>query len=788
MASPAQRQHPFWDLIPLELLAVALCALLLGLSPLTSVDHAFFGRFLRLAGQGAPASRVAVVLVDAEHVRDECARALPALAERGGARGSLLIPPLDELCSSGDAKAHLTDAELRRDADGRVLGFAPLGEKSVPLAQARWVAPRPWASVPTVTIADLDSRRVSSDVLRDRFVVFGLEHPRRGEREGAVGPLSAEVGAALGAALEDRPRRVAPAWLAVLAGSVLLAEIALRRRRPRARYAPPWLVPATALAYVAVTLLGGFGYGLMLPLASLAGVTGLFVAITALPALVAAQRARVGASRMLGETNSVAAHASHLSDQDFWTRMAKRVEQTHAADGVLIAELPPFSWRVHVWPNGDLNESIIKERRRDVRRTPFVDEAGSRRAHIVDGFLVMNGTPCVFAPLEAAGELEGYLILIGKPAAHAFVERPQATERLADEVALLIRSRRLERLRADAWRRPAGMLVENPAKWSENLLEQARSASEGLELLTQLFRSAPVGLLYADSFGDVRLLGAEFSEGLKRFGIAFPELQPSGSVAPGSMPLSKLLADVARIAGRPPPSLSDITTAGISLELELESGHEMLELVLRRLETDGEAIGFLATLVAIDRAAAAAGVSPDAIQRMPERGDPLTVFSLAELVSDMVDAIARDIQVKLRFQTPRETGHVIAHKRELGDALAAFLVDIARSQPSGAGPVLTLKERGQWVELTLIDLKLGVPESAMQRTVLAPSVPPPGLEPLARFVRAVEESHGRVRVRGDQSWGVKLSVGLVRGRPRVQPNALGRILRFSEAPVVKKRT
>ena len=786
MASAVQRQHPFWDLVPLELLALGLSTLLIAISPLGGVDHWFYAHLLRMTGKSAPTTRVVVVLVDAEHIRgNDCSRALPELAARGKAESALLLPPLDELCARSGRITRLTENELRRDADGRVIGFSPLEPKAVPLESARWVAPRPWASVPEVSAGDLDGGRVSTALLAGKVVLFGLEHPPLRRRDAAVGPLSAETGAALGAALEDRPRRVAPTLVAVLAGGLILAEIAFRRRKPGHRLAPSWLVPATALALAVETLFAAFGFGYLLPLPSLGVIASLFVGLTALPALVAAQRARVGASRVLGEAQSLAAHAAYLSDQDFWTRMVRRVEQTHAADGVLVAELPPFSWRLRVWPNGDLNESIIKERRRDVRRTPFVDDAGSRRAHIVDGFLVMSGTPCVFAPLEASGELEGYLILIGKPAAHAFVERPQATERLADEVALLIRNRRLERTRADAWRRPAGMLVENPAKWSENLLDQARSATEGLELLQELFRAAPVGLLYADAFGDVRLLGRELTEQLKIFGVSLPDASSAGSIPPGRLTLAKLLSDVSRLSGRAAPNFSDITPQGISLELTLESG-QLLELLLQRLEVNGEPSGFLATLIAIDRSADA-GAAPEGIQRMPERGDPLTVFSLAELVSETVDAIARDIQVKLRFQTPRETGHVIGHRRELGDALAAFLVDVARSAPSSAGPVLTLRERGQWVELSLIDLKLGVPESAMQRTVVAPSVPPPGLEPLARFVRAIEESHGRVRVKGEESWGVKLTIGLVRARPRVQPTALGRILRFSDAPVSKRR-
>lgn len=791
MASPAARQHPFWDLVPLEVLALIGCALVLLLLPLPFADEALNARLLRWTGKNEAPDSVLVVKVRASDVRNtDCRERLLGALRRGQARAALVLPPLDELCELSSERppvAALPLEVLRRDRDGRVLGFEANDEAIARafVPEARWVAPRPFRTVPSVAFTDLSARGALGTLLRDRTVVLALHTSSASAPGEAVGPLSLEVGGALGAALADPPRHEAPRFVSFLLGATLLGLIAVRRRKPGLRWTPAWLLAAYAAAIPLLGVAGAFGFGYLLPLPSIACVTLLFLGVTELPAILAARRARARASHVLGEVTQVASRTHHLlSDAEFFTRLAHRVEQTHAADGVLIAELPPFNWRLTVWPNGDLNESIIKERRRDVRRTPYVDEAGARRAHIVDGFLVMVGVPVVFAPLEAAGELEGYLLLIGKPAAHAFVEKPHATEKLATELAHLIRARRLEKLRADDWRRPAGMLVENPAKWSETLLEKAQTTAEDLELYNELFRSAPVGLLYADPFGDVRMLGDQFRDRLRSFGVTLREPEANGFLPPNSLPLATVLQTLATRAGRPVPTLSDVTSEGIDFELELETGEEFLKASVLRIESRGQVVGFLATLVTSSRASLA-GHEP--IQRMPERGDPLSVFSLAEVVSDCVDAIAREVQIKLRFQTPRAPGHVIAHQRELTQALTAFLLDVARSQTASGGPVVTLRERGQWVELTVIDLRLGVPEAAMQRTVLAPSVPPPGLEPLARFVRAAEESHGQVRIKGEQSWGVKLTVSLLRARPRVQPSALGQIIRISEAPGIRKK-
>jgi hypothetical protein len=282
------------------------------------------------------------------------------------------------------------------------------------------------------------------------------------------------------------------------------------------------------------------------------------------------------------------------------------------------------------------------------------------------------------------------------------------------------------------------------------------------------------------------MLGRAFTELSRPLGVNVPEVGDRPALEPGRLSLARLLGELSARTGRPPPSLSDITTAGISFDVPVTGASEHRRVELKRLESRGELSGFLLTLTPVEHVAASSGES-ESIQRMPERGDPLVVFSLAELVTDAVAAIARDTRVKLRFQTPRVTGHAIGHRRELTDALVKFLLDAAAAEPGSLGPVITLRERRQWVEITLMDLKLGVPEPAMERTVLAPSVPPPGLEPLARFIQAVEDSHGYVRVRSGTTWGVKMTLGLVRARPRFESSALGRLIRISEAPLGKRR-
>ena len=155
-------------------------------------------------------------------------------------------------------------------------------------------------------------------------------------------------------------------------------------------------------------------------------------------------------------------------------------------------------------------------------------------------------------------------------------------------------------------------------------------------------------------------------------------------------------------------------------------------------------------------------------------------------MAGIVDDIAQQARVRLRFQTPRVLGHVVAHKKQLTEAVTRFLLDIAHNKTAAEAAVLTVRESLQRVDLTIVHLKLGVPSAAVASAALAPSVPPPGLDALARLVTAVEDSHGQVRVKSTEGWGLRLTASLMRARPRVQRAGTGQVVHIVDASRERK--
>ncbi|HYO97130.1 MAG TPA: hypothetical protein VER33_21615, partial [Polyangiaceae bacterium] len=71
------------------------------------------------------------------------------------------------------------------------------------------------------------------------------------------------------------------------------------------------------------------------------------------------------------------------------------------------------------------------------------------------------------------------------------------------------------------------------------------------------------------------------------------------------------------------------------------------------------------------------------------------------------------------------------------------------------------------VTLSVMDLQLGLPSVALERAVKAPTEAPDGLDALGQLVVAVEDSLGRVGLKGEDGWGATLSAALVRARPKL---------------------
>jgi len=172
-------------------------------------------------------------------------------------------------------------------------------------------------------------------------------------------------------------------------------------------------------------------------------------------------------------------------------------------------------------------------------------------------------------------------------------------------------------------------------------------------------------------------------------------------------------------------------------------------------------------------ASAAEPANPD---RMPsiQRASTLSVFSLSELVAEVIAAASRRVVRVVRFEPPRSLAHVAGQRQVLARALEDFLVDAAGREGAEAGPVVRIQERQNSVMLSVMDLQLGLPSVALQRAIHAPTEAPDGLESLGQFVVAVEDSLGRVTLKGEDGWGASLTAGLVRARPRLPMGASGK--------------
>jgi hypothetical protein len=784
--------------LAIEIAAVASGAFIGAVALLSGPDEHWLEFALKQAASQAPPQEVIVVEVSPTLAKTAgCGRAIAKSLTVAGARAGLVLPPLTHLCEGAFDSAAL-DSELsppiealapsvfRTGVSGRIVGITGEATGSALLTSlgarpARWLSTHDPASVPVLSLDQLNSGDASPALLSERVVVLALagETPDQG--------LDVrQIAGALDAAIANRPLPGVPRWalgaLALLLGLgiALIHRLATSERQRRFGLA---LVGGTFVgAAVAETL----GLGLLLPLPSLLAGVALTHTILVLPRRAAEARAERDAQRVLqdaGRLLSVQSPRAH-DEGEFWRRLARTAAQTHAADDVLIAELPPFSWRLRIWANGETDDSVIKERRRDIRRTPYANLQGVPVASVVNDYLVMKGTPAVLVPLIATTEVEGYLIMIGKAAADEFVDNPRLSEGLARELAQIVRESRIARMRNAAQQQEGGMgdiTLSDPG-----VLERAKAAIAELRLLSALVQNAPVGLFYADSFGDVRILSRPVARWLPDFGIELPAMNTEGSLDAGELTPQHLLGGFARKAGVTPPAITEIGEDGYTLQapVPVNLGRLIKSLQVRVVPlTRGsgeETTGFVGSVT--ESAIFSASLAPRP-SIMNQTVSSLQVFSLSKVVTSTIATVAHRTDGKVKLQTPRDEAHVVAHRADLEQALEGFLVDAAQHAGKSAGPVVAIAQKRLRVDLKIMDLRLDAPTPALERTLLAPSSPPPGLDSLAELVRAVENSHGEVRIRSEQTWGTVITASLVRARPRVAEVAEVTHLRLHNKPV-----
>lgn len=785
MSGAPRRTNRLWGYLLVEVLSVAAGAVVVVVAPFRSFDDVWREAVLQGASIHEPARGVVVLEVAPTLARaNNCGQVVTEMLTVGGARAGLVLEPLTAVChgilDGGDEESELapplsslSDDVFRRGRGGQLVGLSPAARRSDLVVALKftpnpWIASRVAEAVPVLTLESAAGQSSGPATLEGRIAVVALD------KSSTPGGLSARsIAALLGAASEDPRRRLAPPWaLALLALAINGALVSVQRRsEARGRLRRSVLVSLGALGVVGAA--DWLAMGWLLPLPSL--VFGVIATTTGLAVprrLVEAREAR-DAKRVLRDAGRmVNAGASTSDDADFWKRLARTATQAHPADDVVVAELPAFSWRLKFWSNGETGDDLIRERRRDIRRTPYCNSQGVPEASVVHDYLVMKGTPAVLVPMIVTGEVEGFLMLVGQPAVDEFRANPNLSDGLARDLGQLIRNRRVASMEQEAFQSPAG-LSHVPVTGGRVVLDQARAAMAELRLLGAMVQDAPIGLFYVDSFGDVRILGRAVTRWLPDFGLDIPAQGVNGSLDPGSLSLKRLLGAFARKANVVPPPFTEIGEAGYSLEVPVpvKAGRRIKSIDVRvvQLKTmSTEVDGFVGSLAESAIRTQSTAPYPSI---MAQTVASLQVFSLSKMVTSVVGDAAHRTGGKVRLQTPRDDAFVVAHRAELQTALLEFLVEAALRVGKSKGPVVAIGLGEQRVELTILDLRLDAPTPALERTLMAPSNPPPGLDSLAELVRAVENGHGEVDLRTEKVWGTVLVASLIRARPRVVENA-----------------
>jgi hypothetical protein len=589
--------------LPAEALAVTLGAIIAAGAPLRGGDESVTSLLLNALQTSAPPAGVLVVSASPEDLRDGlCASALPASLESGGARAALILPPAGVFCgeSASVPIAELPASALRVDSRGTIVGFRAAGPAvarslGVDPASAPWVIPAAAEGVPAVALRDLDAGRIPLTILKDRIVVVGTESSASPDGQ------ATRVAAAVGGLLSGNGKTEAPAAAAGIAALLGGFAMAFARRRSGIPGALRVLGVAGVLTLALSVGLAAFAPGALLPVVSLlAGLAVAFAGLT-LPVALASTRALARAAALLDKTGS-ARGLSPASEQAFWDRLAALAERAHPTERALIAELPSHRYALELKNDRD---RLLADPRRDVRGAPWKTPRGAVAPHVVCGLLRDKAAPAVLVPLVAFGEIEGYLILCGERSSKAFSEAPERAERLSRELGRLIRHRRA-RLEAEAQSRLNGASF----RAVDRLLEHARTAHGDLQTLSALVRESPNALLYADAFGDIRLIGRAFADELAASGVNLPAMGGAGSLPAGAVSLVDLL--VASGADDPGALVSKLFEGSGGVSIPLPRASKALQIRPLRSQSDGIAYiaGFMASFVAEEPAPVAVRPAP----------------------------------------------------------------------------------------------------------------------------------------------------------------------------------
>jgi len=809
-----------------DLLAIGLAALIALVAPLRGLDEEIRGAILGAAASGQPFTKVFVVTAGAEELRGGGCGAALARVIQGGPRALLLAPPADALCAlPADAAQGVTTARvsgelLTTDGAGAVLGLAAPKEPALSalgIGEVELLATGPAARVPAVRLADLAAGRVDPAVVAGRIVVAGADDPAwsatylvGGERT----PLPIALASAIGAQAEGGASSRAPRLVAGLLAGLLAAGLLAARQR-LGRSAAAGGLALCALGLHGLDRLLGAG---LLPEASLA--LGL---VAALGAAVWAARSQVKATRV---RTADRIHRSALlrprgtdeaRDEAFWDRLATLAAQAGGADGAAVYERVGASNALALRAARGVDPASLRAQM-DLQAPPFGPSQGGTAAPLdpclVGGFAGPGeeGT-ALLLPLTVDQSVVGCVALLGASARRAFEAAPTRAAALAGELSLLAGRRR-------AW--AAAPAPRDPeARRAAALLDAAALGAEDRRLFAAMLERAPVGLLFADALGDVRVLGGRFVEVLSERGVRLGS-EGGAPLRPGTLSLA---GAVSALTGEPPSAVAEPLAALLAeaapLRRELSVGDEeprsfALEIrSLRGAEGDRELGGYVGTLVettakqaelkaraealglfrarAADIAMAIEGLAlfeaeeelkRDAVPRLVERAgelmdtlesfapavelgeaganeplEPLSLINVARSALALSGAQPRAVTL----DAPVAVHAALGRRGELLRALRAVL-DHTLARPSATPLLLTIREWRNDVELLVIDPAYGAPGATLAAVEAAPERAPSDLLPLADLLLVARRAGGEAHVLGDAGTGATVTVRLRKPR------------------------
>jgi hypothetical protein len=760
--------------LQIEITALVVATLFGLLAPLASWDNAARMAVLRGIGSRQPSPHVLLLSASLSELRDHsCSTYLQGVLARGHARGALLVPPADVFCDARPSPpiVALAPEAVRIGPGNAVLGFDESGSSalsSLGVPVWPWVSPVSAHNVPSVPFADLIQGRVQESVLRGRVVVVSASDAGEAAMSRAAGaePMGVQVAASIAGLMDGRGRTEASRWTGAVVVAMATALVWTLRRRQTTRAAVLGLIGlAVALALGQIVLAWRLTNGLLAPaslfVGMLIGAAGVFASDI------------IGWKRALGQTTDmlerapVSSRLHAVSDESFWPSLGQLASGLHPANFVLIAQLPPGGWYLRFWELDGAGEQLVREKRRDVRREPFCDEQGLPAIRVVKDFLVEKGVPTVIVPLCALGETEGYVFFCGHKAREAFEKTPERTEHIARELALLSRRRRLTQIETDRIR-AAGTLRPS-AQPSAALVEGVDAAYQDLQLFGEILRSAPTGLLFADSFGNVRLVSRECARWLEGRGIAVPQDSSDAPLPVGVLSLNRVvMAIVEGTEDEAAQSLArmiadEYETARSPIEPGSGRTYELTLRVLHHKSSGFSSIrGYVGTLVAHKEE------RPSNVRslQVARATDMLSAFSLSELVQYAAEA-TRATGHSIRVERLPPGAHIIGHRVALERALKAFLKDIAAIAPSDRPPVVSIHETQQSIELSILDWGTGISPSSLKRVILAPSAPPAGFERFGELIKAIQDSHGEVSIPPADGWGISFVAAFYRSKQRL---------------------